>query len=101
MIGDQACALSGQVREFGELFPVRPATGKPTVGLRGHRLDLDLYEKLAPVQPSIPAARHALRGVPRAGRGVSRAGRHWRRTPADLAAKDSEGNEVQQTIIRA
>jgi hypothetical protein len=39
---------SGARREFGELIPVRPAIGKSIVCLRGHRLDLDLYDKLAP-----------------------------------------------------
>ncbi|WP_326943224.1 hypothetical protein OG439_24570 [Amycolatopsis sp. NBC_01307] len=50
MIGDQSgsAVRSGARNEFGELLPVRPAAGKPTVCLRGHRLDLDLYDKLAP-----------------------------------------------------
>ena len=39
---------SGARGEFGALVPVRPATGKAAVCLRGHRLDLDLYDKLAP-----------------------------------------------------
>jgi GNAT superfamily N-acetyltransferase len=51
--GQPRAAAHGAVRsglrdEFGELLPVRPATGKPIVCLRGHRLDLDLYDKLAP-----------------------------------------------------
>ncbi|MEU8632746.1 GNAT family N-acetyltransferase [Amycolatopsis sp. NPDC048633] len=50
MIGDQpgSVARSGVRRELGELLPVRPSTGKSAVCLRGHRLDLDLYDKLAP-----------------------------------------------------
>ncbi|MGW3960161.1 hypothetical protein ACWED2_10080 [Amycolatopsis sp. NPDC005003] len=39
---------SGARGEFGGLTPVRPATGKLVVCLRGHRLDLDLYDKLKP-----------------------------------------------------
>ncbi|MEV6639378.1 GNAT family N-acetyltransferase [Amycolatopsis sp. NPDC051371] len=50
MIGEQVGGVvrSDARREFGELIPVRPATGRPTVCLRGHRLDFDLYGKLAP-----------------------------------------------------
>ncbi|MEU8637689.1 GNAT family N-acetyltransferase [Amycolatopsis sp. NPDC048633] len=50
MTSDQpgSTARSGARNEFGELLPVRPATGKPSACLRGHRLDLGLYEKLAP-----------------------------------------------------
>ncbi|WP_086674855.1 GNAT family N-acetyltransferase [Amycolatopsis pretoriensis] len=49
MIGSQTggAVRSGARNEFGELLPVRPATGRPAACLRGHRLDLDLYEKLA------------------------------------------------------
>jgi GNAT superfamily N-acetyltransferase len=39
---------SGACGEFGGLIPVRPATRKLVVCLRGHRLDLDLYDKLKP-----------------------------------------------------
>ncbi|MET8848510.1 GNAT family N-acetyltransferase [Amycolatopsis sp. NPDC004625] len=39
---------SGARGECGELIPVRPATGKLVVCLRGHRLDQDLYAKLKP-----------------------------------------------------
>ena len=39
---------SGARGEFGGLIPIRPATSKLVVCLRGHRLDLDLYDKLKP-----------------------------------------------------
>ncbi|MEV6825651.1 GNAT family N-acetyltransferase [Amycolatopsis sp. NPDC051102] len=39
---------SGARGEFGGLIPVRPATSTLVVCLRGHRLDLDLYDKLKP-----------------------------------------------------
>ncbi len=39
---------SGARGEFGGLIPIRPATGKLVACLRGHRLDLDLYDKLMP-----------------------------------------------------
>src|SRR5689334_10441294 len=47
---DQAdgAVRSGARGEFGGLIPVRPATSKLVVCLRGHRLDLDLYDKLKP-----------------------------------------------------
>ncbi|WP_103355616.1 GNAT family N-acetyltransferase [Amycolatopsis sp. CA-128772] len=39
---------SGARGEFGGLIPIRPATSKLIVCLLGHRLDLDLYDKLKP-----------------------------------------------------
>ncbi|WP_290050346.1 GNAT family N-acetyltransferase [Amycolatopsis solani] len=39
---------SGARGEYGGLIPVRPASSKLVVCLRGHRLDLDLYDKLKP-----------------------------------------------------
>ncbi|MFG1645520.1 hypothetical protein ACGFMK_35005 [Amycolatopsis sp. NPDC049252] len=39
---------SGARGEFGGLIPVRLATGALVVCLRGHRLDVDLYNKLKP-----------------------------------------------------
>ncbi|WIV57995.1 GNAT family N-acetyltransferase [Amycolatopsis nalaikhensis] len=43
-----AAVRSGARGEFGGLIPIRPATGNVAVCLRGHRLDLDLYDKLKP-----------------------------------------------------
>lgn len=51
MIGDQTggAVRSGARNEFGgELLPLRPSTGQPATCLRGHWLNLDLYDKLAP-----------------------------------------------------
>ncbi|HWD05333.1 MAG TPA: hypothetical protein VG674_23075, partial [Amycolatopsis sp.] len=49
MIGEfGGMARSGERGEFGGLIPVRPAAGTLVVCLRGHRLDLDLYDKLRP-----------------------------------------------------
>ncbi len=47
---DQASSAvrSGARGEFGGRIPVRPATGSLVVCLRGHRFDLDLYDKLKP-----------------------------------------------------
>jgi len=47
---DQAdeAVRSGARGEFGGLIPIRPATSELVVCLRGHRLDLDLYDKLKP-----------------------------------------------------
>ncbi|MEU0794143.1 hypothetical protein ABZ342_29095 [Amycolatopsis sp. NPDC005961] len=61
MIGDQAVGAvrSGARREFGELIPLRPSTGKPTACLRGHWLDLDLYDKLAPCTHRFSRHRHS------------------------------------------
>ena len=39
---------SGARGESGGLIPVRPTTGALVVCLRGHRLDVDLYDKLKP-----------------------------------------------------
>jgi GNAT superfamily N-acetyltransferase len=68
-------ARSGARGEFGALIPVRPATGTPAVCLRGHRLDLDLYDKLAPY-----SHRYRLHGtlceVCRAQEGYEPASRH-------------------------
>jgi GNAT superfamily N-acetyltransferase len=68
-------ARSGARGEFGALIPVRPATGTPAVCLRGHRLDLDLYDKLAPY-----SHRYRLHGtlceVCRAQEGCEPASRH-------------------------
>src|SRR4051812_149601 len=78
--GQPRAAAHGAVRsglrnEFGELLPVRPATGTPVVCLRGHRLDLDLYDKLAPY-----SHRYRLHGtlceVCRAQEGCEPASRH-------------------------
>jgi hypothetical protein len=50
MIGDQhnTAVRSGARGEFGDLVPVRPGARRRAVCLRGHWLDLDLYDKLAP-----------------------------------------------------
>jgi GNAT superfamily N-acetyltransferase len=50
MIGDQAggAIRSGARREFGELLLLRPSTGQPATCLRGHWLNLDLYDNFAP-----------------------------------------------------
>ncbi|WP_410645375.1 hypothetical protein [Amycolatopsis sp. lyj-346] len=47
---DQVCGAvrSGARGEFGGLIPVRPATSRLVVCLRGHRLDLDLFDKFKP-----------------------------------------------------
>jgi len=68
MIGDQPGSIirSGARGEFGALVPVRPGAGKRAVCLRGHRLDLDLYDQLAPYSHRYKAARHTVRGLPRA-----------------------------------
>ncbi len=49
IIGQASGAVrSGARGEFGGLISSRPATGNLVVCLRGHRLDLDLYDKLKP-----------------------------------------------------
>jgi hypothetical protein len=47
---DQASAAvrSGARGEFGGLIPIQPTTSKLIVCLRGHRLGLDLYDKVKP-----------------------------------------------------
>lgn len=59
MIDHAGGAVRSGVRgEFGGLIPVRPATGSLVACLRGHRLDLDLYDKLKPY-----SHRYRLRGT--------------------------------------
>ncbi len=49
VMGEAGEAVRSEARgEYGGLIPVRPATSKLVVCLRGHRLDLDLYDKLKP-----------------------------------------------------
>lgn len=50
MIGAQSGSTvrSGARREFDAFVLVRPGADKRAVCLRGHRLDFDLYDKLAP-----------------------------------------------------